>query len=1151
MSFRIKTILGIAAIEALLLALLIGSVLDYLRDSNEHQLLDRVSTTTTLFAATAKDAVIANDLASLESLVNEVMNLPNMVYLRVLNVDGRVLAQQGEIGALERPFIVDHSVQEVTDSTFDAQSTIEVAGIIFGRVELGMDVRSLQTVLNDARLHSLWIAAAEMILVALFSFFFGLYLTRQLSALTRASQAVEAGELGYQVPILGRDELAETAAAFNRMSLQLKEDVARRDAVLNTALDCIVTADGQGNITEFNPAAENAFGYLREEVIGRSLTEMLIPERFHEAHRQGMLHYAETGGLRLSGQRIEAYARRADGSEFPVEVAITVTKVGAHPLFLSYLRDISERREAEEQLRKFSRAVEQSPASVVITDLDGTIEFVNTKFVEVTGYTAEEAIGQNPRILKTELTPPERHKELWDTLSSGSEWHGELVNRKKNGDIYWEWCSISPVRRPNGIITHYLAVKEEITTRKRAEEKLQLAANVFSYAREGIMITAPDGTIIDVNDAFTRITGYNRDEALGQNPRILNSGHQEKAYYAAMWRDLIENGHWSGEVWNLHKNGEVYVEMLTISAVRDKQGKTTHYVALFSDITAQKEHQQQLEHIAHYDALTGLPNRVLLADRLHQSMLQANRHGQQLLVAFIDLDGFKAINDTHGHDIGDKLLITVATRMKQSLREGDTVSRLGGDEFVAVLNELADIKAGVPMLARLLAATAQPVHVKDLTLQVSASIGVTLYPQTNEIDADQLLRQADQAMYQAKLAGKNRYHLFDAEHDRNVRSHHESLDRIHLALADHEFELYYQPKVNMRTGEVFGAEALIRWQHPEQGLLLPAVFLPVIEAHPLFIELGEWVITTALLQLEAWHTAGLNISVSVNVGALQLQQSDFTDRLRTLLALHPTIDPVYLELEILETSALEDMEHISQVMQRCREIGVNFSLDDFGTGYSSLTYLKRLPATQLKVDRSFVRDMLDDPEDLAILEGIMGLATAFRRQVIAEGVETLAHGEMLLQLGCELAQGYGIARPMPAPIFMDWAAAWQPAPSWANQRPVSRDDLPLLFAGVEHRAWIRAIEDFLKGERTEPPPMDHHQCRFGHWMDDEGQARHGAHPAFPSIKALHQQVHALVAELLEHHDQGQNLEALAKMDELYDLRDALLRQLQILVQEDR
>ncbi|MBC7859693.1 MAG: EAL domain-containing protein, partial [Burkholderiaceae bacterium] len=546
-----------------------------------------------------------------------------------------------------------------------------------------------------------------------------------------------------------------------------------------------------------------------------------------------------------------------------------------------------------------------------------------------------------------------------------------------------------------------------------AEARLQLAAGVFTHAREGIMLSGADGNMIEVNDSFTRITGYARDEVLGRNPRMLQSGLQGPEFYSAMWRDLARDGYWDGEIWNRRKNGEVYAQMLTISAVRDDDGVAQHYVALFTDITPLKEHQQQLEHIAHYDALTSLPNRTLLADRLQRAMLHSARGDSSLAVVYLDLDGFKAINDKHGHDVGDNFLVAVGQRMKEALRAGDTLARIGDDEFVAVLVDLEQPRDCEPVLARLLAAAAAPATVGAAALQVSASIGVTLYPR-DDSDADLLIRHADQAMYQAKQAGKNRYHLFDVEQDTAVQTLRESLLHIGVALARQEFVLYYQPKVNMRSGAVIGAEALIRWQHPQRGLLPPAAFLPAIEDHPISVELGEWVIDSALRQMRDWQRDGLDLPVSVNIGARQLQQGDFVSRLSLLLAAYPEVRPAKLELEILETSALEDMAQVSEVMRACRAIGVQFALDDFGTGYSSLTYLKRLPVELLKIDQSFVRHMLDDPENLAIIEGVVGLATAFRRQVIAEGVETVAHGALLLPLGCELAQGYGIARPMPA-----------------------------------------------------------------------------------------------------------------------------------------
>ena len=691
-------------------------------------------------------------------------------------------------------------------------------------------------------------------------------------------------------------------------------------------------------------------------------------------------------------------------------------------------------RKRDEELReshiKLQSVLDHSPALISIKDLQGVVLIANRQFSLLDAPPLNELIGRSV----FDIFPKDVAQALWENdqaaVRADSTIEVEEVVSHKDGTLHTYLTLKFPVRDSVGEVFGTCAISTDITERKHAEAKLKLAASVFSHAREGITITDAAGNIIDVNATFSDITGYSREDVIGQNPRILRSGRQGPEFYADLWRSLEVKGHWYGEIWNRRKNGEVYAEMLTISAVRDPHGVTQNYVALFSDITAIKAHQSQLEHIAHFDALTNLPNRLLLADRLQQAMAQAQRRGQQLAVVYLDLDGFKGVNDRHGHGVGDQLLIHLATAMKDTLREGDTLARIGGDEFVAVLTDLDGIENCVPMLTRLLGAASAPVQFGAVALQGSASIGVTFYPQANEMEADQLLRQADQAMYQAKLAGKNRYHVFDSDYDSSMRVHHESLEHIRQALERREFVLHYQPKVNMRSGQVMGAEALIRWQHPEKGLLAPATFLPVIEDHPLAVEVGEWVIDTALTQIEVWHTAGLDLPVSVNIGARQLQQGNFMERLQTVLAKHPQVKPSRLELEVLETSALADMAQVSQVIEACTQIGVKFALDDFGTGYSSLTYLKRLRVTLLKIDQSFVRDMLEDPDDLAILQGVIGLATAFKREVIAEGVETVAHGTALLHLGCELAQGYGIARPMPPEQLPAWAATWQPDAAW-------------------------------------------------------------------------------------------------------------------------
>jgi len=815
----------------------------------------------------------------------------------------------------------------------------------------------------------------------------------------------------------------------------------------------------------------------------------------------------------------------------------------------------TRRKEGEyrEQSRRLAEVIWGTNAGTWEWNVQSGETSFNERWAEIVGYTLDEL---SPVSIETwsSLAHPDDLKRSGEQLAACFDgrtdtYEYEARMRHKNGDWVWvqdrgrvaAWTDDGKPLRMSG--THL-----DITARKLAELNLELAASVFSHAREGITITDATGSIIKVNDAFTRITGYSREEVLGQNPRILQSGRQGPDFYANLWANIGKKGHWSGEVWNQRKNGEIYAEMLTISAVRDTDGHIEHYVALFTDITPLKNQQQQLERIAHFDALTNLPNRVLLADRLQQAMAQSQRNSTQLAVAYLDLDGFKAVNDLHGHDVGDDLLIAVTQRMKAALRDGDTLARLGGDEFVIVMVGLEQSEHCEPVLSRLLEAVAAPVQVGSAMLRVSASIGVTLYPQDG-VDAEQLLRHADQAMYQAKQAGKNRYHLFDIDQDAAVNTQREHLAHIGRALEHSEFVLHYQPKVNMRTGALVGVEALIRWQHPERGLLSPAAFLPAIEDHAVSVAVGEWVIDTALAQAAEWQHIGLNIPISVNVGAKQLQQIDFVARLASALKRHPTLPASALELEVLETSALADIAHISGVMRATRQLGVHFALDDFGTGYSSLTYLRRLPADILKIDRSFVSDMLDDTEDLAIVEGVIGLARAFRCDVIAEGVETIAHGELLLALGCELAQGFGISRPLPAAEIPAWVATWQPDAAWTqwHNRTSNDNEMVIAFAEVAHRHWLKAFVNYLDGKLESPPPMDQDKIQFGRRFDSHYQAQLHMHSAFPVLLDLHQRTNKLGKSLVVLHRQGRTDEARSLLHELFGLRNELLTQLRDLV----
>ncbi len=567
---------------------------------------------------------------------------------------------------------------------------------------------------------------------------------------------------------------------------------------------------------------------------------------------------------------------------------------------------------------------------------------------------------------------------------------------------------------------------------------------LFEQANDAIFILDAL-VVIDCNRRAEAMYQKSRAELIGSSPLLgespENSGglrphpFLEEQVERAL-RGVAVNFQWRSRI------GEQNTLDLDFSLSRVALAEHTYVQAIVRDITDVKAYQRQLEHIAHYDPLTGLPNRLLRTDRLNQAISRCHRLQQHVAVAFLDLDGFKAINDHHGHDVGDALLVQLAKRLQSALREGDTLARVGGDEFVALIVDLPQPRDCLPVIERLLETAQKPTHVaeqksphkleaneSDIHLQLSVSIGVAFYPEDGN-EPDTLIRRADQAMYQAKQAGRNRYVFFDTAQDARIQAHHHQLARLATALANEEFVLFYQPKVNMAQKTVIGAEALIRWQHPDKGLLPPAAFLPALENQALSLEIGNWVIKTALRQMHAWQTQGLNLALSINIGADQLQSQGFAAHLADLLALFPQVAPAWLELEMLETSAVSDMSLVSKVMHTCHQLGIRFALDDFGTGYSSLSYLRRLPVHTLKIDQSFVRDMLDDPADLAIVKDIVGLARAFGREVIAEGVETRAHGEQLLALGCELAQGYGIARPMPAHQIPAWVARWNDQPFW-------------------------------------------------------------------------------------------------------------------------
>ncbi|MFT6087930.1 MAG: diguanylate cyclase (GGDEF)-like protein/PAS domain S-box-containing protein [Glaciecola sp.] len=828
--------------------------------------------------------------------------------------------------------------------------------------------------------------------------------------------------------VLGVFAAARDVTERKKAEEQVKQVSQYSRSLIEASLDPLVTISPEGKITDVNTATEQVTGIERIDLVGSDFADYFTdPVHAREGYQQVFANGFVTD--------YPLAIHHVSGKITDVLYNASVYRDDAGKVLgvFAAARDVTERKKAEEQVKQVSQysrsLIEASLDPLVTISPEGKITDVNTATEQVTGIERIDLVGSD---FADYFTDPVHAREGYQQVfAEGFVTDYPLAIRHVKGTITDVLYNASVYRDDAGKVLGVFAAARDVTERKKAESLIQ-AASVFTCAREGIMITNASGIILNVNDAFTRITEYGREEVLGKRPSMLSSVHQSKDFYTSMWSGLAQNGHWEGELCNLRKSGGEYFCSMNITAVLGIDEKIEHYVGLFSDITAIKEHQNQLRHMAHFDMLTNLPNRTLLSDRLQQAMAQAKRRDQIVAVVYIDLDGFKAINDRNGHDVGDQLLIMLAGAMRSTLREGDTLARIGGDEFVAVLVGLENSVSCVPMLHRLLDAAAETQQHGNLMLQVSASLGVTFYPQSEDIDADQLLRQADQTMYQAKLSGKNRFYLFDVLQDDSIRGHHESLQRIRKALVNREFVLHYQPKVNMRTGAIVGAEALIRWRHPVRGLLLPAMFLPEIEDDPLAVEVGEWVIDTALSQMEHWSDEGLDLPVSINIGSRQLQQGNFVDRLKKIMAKHTQIKPSTLMLEVLETSALSDMTQVSQVIEKCAEIGVMFALDDFGTGYSSLTYLKRLRVKQLKIDQSFVRDMLEDQDDMAILVGVIGLAAAFKLQAIAEGVETKEHGTALLKLGCELAQGFGIARPMPAASFPAWAIGWGLDATWVS-----------------------------------------------------------------------------------------------------------------------
>ncbi len=832
----------------------------------------------------------------------------------------------------------------------------------------------------------------------------------QLSTAPPSEVVLPADELVHELQV-HQIELEMQNEALRHAQIAFAESRDRYVDLYEFAPVGFITLNAEGIISEINLTGVTLLGKERKLLLHRSLRSLIVAEDWDRWGRY-LLNAIKNDVLNV----VELSFLRGDGTQFNAQLHC----LRQNSTLRISLTDISERKKIENALREseeaFRLTFNQAAVGIARVSTDGTWLEVNEKLCDIVGYSKEELL----QLTFQDITHP-------DDLNADMAYVQQMLAGQiesyamekryfhKSGKPLWINLTVGLARSSDGSPKYFISVVEDINTRKQSEARLIKLSLAVEQSPDSIVITDMDARIEYVNGTFVKETGYRIEDVIGNNPRILQSGKTPKATYDDMWAHLLRGELWKGEFTNRRKDGTEYNELVHVAPVRQPNGKITNYLAIKENITDKKVADARIEKLAHFDQLTGLPNRTLLIDRARHALSLSQRHHEQLAVMFLDLDHFKDINDTLGHSIGDQLLIEVAKRLKAALREEDTVSRQGGDEFILILPD-TDAEGAAQVAVKLMEEVYRPTQIGQHEINTSSSIGISIYPHDGE-DLESLSKNADAAMYRAKHEGRNTFRFYTPAMQALSFRTMQLANALRHALAREELAVHYQPQFSIQNGHIIGAEALLRWHHPELGAISPAEFIPIAESCGQILPIGEWVLRSAAKQLADWMARGLpTMIMAVNLSAVQFRQPNLPELVVAILD-ELALPHQYLELELTEAVAMVDPLGAIEVMDKLHEQGIRMSIDDFGTGYSSLSYLKRFKVYKLKIDQSFVRDITSDSDDKAIVTAIINMATSLGMRTIAEGVETAGQLAFLRLQGCDEVQGYYFSKPLTAEQF--------------------------------------------------------------------------------------------------------------------------------------